>query len=221
MKMSSAFAAMLSMLLAATSAPAAFLIEPDIDGLDDTVLTFSPNFSFGGDTSTASQSIAATSFGLTGGDSLFGGDGSAFLDTYVYTYDPSSEADNLVLPAGTQLGDGDVGLGNVGGGPGTYRVYATWPFTENVSGGLTTYDVTTSGDSFSTPLDQNGRGHVWVLLGEIDYTSGPITVSQQAGENTFVSMRSAGVMFELIPEPTSLALFGLGTLSLALTRRRS
>lgn len=204
------------------SAHAGYIFEIDTDGLDDGVLTFNPNFAFGGDTTFASQSVTALAFGATGGDSIFGGDGVLFPDTYVYTYSPDSQADNLVIPAGQDLGEGNLGTGLVGGGPGTYRVYAAWPFTSNVGGGLTTYEVSTAGDSFIASLDQNGggagRGDVWAFLGDINYSGGPITVTQTAGTNAFVSMRAYGVLFEVVPEPaSSMFLVAAGVL---LLRRR-
>lgn len=186
-------------LLAMTSvAGAGFILEIDTDGLDDGVLSFNPGFSFGGDTTTASQSATASVVGGTGGDSIFGGNGVNFADTYVYTYSPDSEPDNLVLAPGTDLGEGNEATGEVGGGPGVYRVYAAWPFTDNVSGGLTTYEVTTAGDTFSIAVNQNNRGDAWVLLGEIEYTGGAVTVEQTAAINSFISMRAYGVLFEKV-----------------------
>ncbi|MEQ8850242.1 MAG: PEP-CTERM sorting domain-containing protein [Phycisphaerales bacterium] len=209
--------------LAAGAAPAAYLFEIDTDGLDDGVITYNPRFSFGGDTTIASQSATAALFGATGGDSIFGGDGTNLPDTYVYRYAPDAEADNLAVAAGTDLGEGNLATGLTGGGAGLYRVYAGFPFTTNVSGGLTTYSVTTAGDSFSVGIDQNGggagRGGAWLLLGEINYTGGDITVTQSSEINTFVSMRAYGVLFEAVPAPGTTALLGLGAL-VAVRRRR-
>ncbi len=204
------------------SAYAGYIIEIDTDGADDGVLTYNTDFAFSGDTTTASQSANAPVFGNTGGDSIFGGDGTLEPDTYTYTYAPDSQADNLVIPAGQDLGEGNVGTGLVGGAPGLYRVYAAWPFTSNVSGGDTRYEVTTAGDSFIVDIDQNGggdgRGDEWVLLGDITYTGGDITVSQMPSvQNSFVSMRAYGVLFEAVPEPTTAMLLGAAML---LVRRR-
>ncbi len=216
-------------------AQAAFLIEIDTDGLDDGVLTLNPLFGFGGDTTSASQSSPSSAVGMNGGDSVFAGNGSAENDTYTATYSPDSMADNLALAPGTDLGNGNFASGLVGGGPGTYAVYATWPFTDNVSGGPPTFNVTTAGDSSSMLVDQNGfvpavpapgvvpgspgLGNVWVLVGEVQYTSGSIDLEQVAFSNSFVSMRAAGYLFEKVPEPTA-ALLGLSGVALTLVRRR-
>ncbi len=184
----------------ASAAGAGFIIEIDTDGQDNGVIVFNPNFVFGGDTTTASQSTTANVVGGTGGDSIFGGNGTNVADTYVYTYSPDSQADNLVLAPGTALGEGNEATGAVGGGPGTYRVYASWPYTENVSGGTVTYTVESSIDSAQSFVDQNSRGDAWVYLGEVEYTSGAITVTQEAGSNTFISMRAYGVLFEKVED---------------------
>lgn len=194
---------------------AAFLFEIDTDGVDDGVVTFNPRFSFGGDTTTATASSASIAFGTTGGDSIFGGDGVVSLDTYVYAYAPDSEPDNLAVAVGQDLGEGNSATGATGGQPGMYTVYATWNFTNNVTGGLTEYVVSTAGDSFTVEINQNdasdlmgaaGRGDVWVRLGEIDYTSGDITVTQSPTDgNTFISQRAYGLLFEAAgttPGPT-------------------
>ena len=184
----------------ASAAGAGFIIEIDIDGQDDGVLTFNPNFAFGGDTTTASQSATASVVGATGGDSIFGGNGVNDPDAYVYRYTPTEQPDNLVLAPGTPLGEGNTASGVVGGGLGTYRVYASWPFTNNVSGGDVTFELVTIGDSFEVSIDQNNRGDAWVLLGEFEYTGGDIRLGQFAGSNTFISMRAYGVLFEKVED---------------------
>lgn len=209
-----------------TTAQAGFVLPIDTDGADDGPVTFNPRFSFGGDTTSASSSVASVAYGMPPGDSIFGGNGLVEPDTYVFRYDPAVDADNLVIPVGADLGNGNLATGLTGGAPGIYRVYATWPFTTSVSGGPTSFNVDTLGDSFSVILDQNGLGDAWIKLGEVTWTSGEITSTQQpTGANTFVSMRSAGLLFEpvrVVPEPHSYALFaGLGLLGLVAWRRRS
>ncbi|MGP1346716.1 MAG: hypothetical protein ACTS3F_08635 [Phycisphaerales bacterium] len=179
-------------------ARSAYIIEIDIDGLDDGAIVYNPDFSFGGDTTTASSSIACLAYGMTGGDSIFGGNGTAFPDHYSYRYSPFGQPDNIAIPAGTPLGQGNTATGAPGGVAGVYRVYAAWPFTQTVSGGPVQYTVATPGDLFQVSIDQNNQGDEWVLLGEITYAGGHIVVTQRAGTNTFVSMRSAGVLFERV-----------------------
>lgn len=215
--------------LLAPHASAARIVAIDIDGADDGPITFNPDFSFGGDTTIASTSIAGTAVGLPTGDSIFGGDGVTLPDTYVYTYTPSSQADNLVLAPGTDLGDGNVATGLVGGGAGLYNVYATWPITDNVSGGDTEYAVTVNGGTpVVTSVNQNtlGLGDVWFLVTTVNYTGvGSIVVSQSPSDaNTFVSMRGAGVLFELassdVPEPATWWMMLGGLSGMAVLRKR-
>ena len=221
-------------LLATHTAHSAYLIEVDTDGLDDGVLTYNSHFSFGGDTISASQGGASLAFGMTGGDSIFGGNGVSLPDTYVFTYNPSTDADNLAIPIWTELGEAgysSTATGLAGGAPGIYTVYATWPVTYNVSGGDTRFTTTTAGDSSIVDFDPNGGyypnppgiGNHWYKVGEINWTSGDITVTmQRTGGNTFVSMRAAGMLFEYeqIPEPSVLAMLGCGSFLVLFVRRR-
>jgi hypothetical protein len=223
MKSIKVIALLVMIALITAGAQGALLLEIDIDGADDGVLTYNPNFSFGGDTTSASQSAPSSAYGTNLADSIFGGNGVDLPDTYVYNYTPSSDADNLTLSAGQDLGGGNLASGLTGGGLGTYRVYATWPFTSNVSGGITTFTVSTAGATdVVVPIDQNGKGNEWILLGDIVFSDmgSSIVVTQEAGSNTYVSMRAYGVLFEMIPEPASMVLLGLGGLMLRSRRRR-
>jgi hypothetical protein len=218
-----------------TNAHAAVVIGSDIDPVDGPI-TLDANFSFGGDTTVASDSIPSAAVGTDGFGSLFGGNGTA-VDTYVYTYDVDVLADNLALAAGTALNDdGDASTGLAAGGTGTYNIYATWPITNTVSGGNTTYTLTDDMGStlFSVSIDQNTingfvdpangqtfAGGEWVPLSSatLDATK-TYTLTQESGAATFVSMRSAGILFEPVPEPSSILLFAMCAVYGVCLRRR-
>lgn len=204
-------------------ARAGFVIEIDTDGLDDGNLVFNPKFSFGGDTTSASQSVTTPAFGLTGGDSIFGGNGVAEPDTYLYRYTPGTDGDNLAIPNGTDLGGGNLSLGLTAGGAALYNVYATWPISSNVSGGPTNFSLSDGVNTlFTVSLDQNGTGGSWVYLGTAALDPAKTyTLAQTASQNTFVSMRASGALFDVagpIPEPASVGLLAAAGL-IALRRR--
>jgi len=207
-------------LLVSSTASAAFLVEAHQSGLAW------ENFMFGGDTFSAGSSNAASdAVGLTAETSIYGGDGLAFPDTYIFSYTPGEDDDNVSFVADTILGsqDGSPGLGHratgLEGGPdGKYNVYITIPSTSNVSGGPPTITITQEGDPIIIDdLDQNnggtgedtqinpdpdqpfvgGMNNAWYLLGTVDYLAGTTyTVTMEAGTNSFVSQRAHGVMWE-------------------------
>lgn len=195
------------------------MIEIDADGVNDGAFTPDDNFAFGGDTTTASTSVASPAFGLGSGDSLFGGDGTLVQDTYVYDYTPGTDGDNLVVAAGVALNaSGDLTTGLPAGAAGFYAVYAAWPATTGVSGGLVTFTLRDDSNNLlaTIPIEQNGGDGTWVKLFEVPLAdaTGTYTLTQTAGQNTFVSMRGDGVLFDYvrpIPEPTAalLAVFGV------------
>ena len=150
--------AAIALVAMAVSAPAAFIVEVHTSGLANA------NFSFGGDTTTASASIPSTAVGLVGTNSIFGGDGSV-TDTYVFSYTPGSDADNYSPAAGTVLGSVDGSPGNnntasglAGGGSGLYNVYISTPASTNVN---------LAGSKFT--LSQNGTP---VVIDPVDLNSG-------------------------------------------------
>lgn len=209
------------------TAHAAVVIEVDIDGKDDGVLTYSPHFSFGNDTTSATQSSPSTALGLTGGDSIYGGNGVNSPDTYIYTYTPGTVADNLTLAPGTALNnDGDFSSGITAGGTGDYNVYVTWPSSTNITGGVTSFTLTDGvSNLFSLSIDQNNKGNEWILLGSamLDQSK-TYQLIQQAGSNTFVSMRAAGVLFDAttaVPEPSGLLVAAVSSVFLVVRRRRA
>ncbi|MEM1027208.1 MAG: PEP-CTERM sorting domain-containing protein [Planctomycetota bacterium] len=217
----------------AAGANAAFVVNAD---------TSEANFSFGGDTTSASSSAASAAVG-TSGVSLFGGNGSADPDNYTFSYTPGTDADNFSPAAGSLLGSTtgfgtEFASGLAGGISGTYNVYITSPASTNVNpagslitvaGDAATGDVIaaldfndggTGADLDPGPAFVGGANNSWYLIGTVDLTAGTTyTVTVEANVNSFVSQRTAAVMWERVPEPATASLLGLG--ALAMLRRRS
>ena len=219
MKFSFSLASLWAIFLLASTAPAAFLVEAHHSGL-----AFD-HFEFGGDTFSSGESIPSTAVGTTASNSIYGGDGVAFPDTYIFYYTPGEDPDNLTLEAGTVLGskDGSPGNGHTatgleGGLSGRYNVYITSPASVNVNGVPTTLTMTQEDDPIVLEIDQNnsqtgddtqitagqpfvgGLNNAWYLLGSVDYVAGTTySVTMEAGSNTFVSQRVHGILWELFP----------------------
>ena len=228
---------LLSAMLMTVPASAAFIVN---------AATSDSNFSFGGDTTAASSSIASAAVGV-GGSSLFGGNGTT-TDTYVFSYTPGTDADNFSPAAGSLLGSTtgfgtELASGVAGGGSGTYNVYWTAPASTNVNAAGSIFTLQSDGgDVVTAALDGNnggtgpdldggpafvgGANNSWLLIGTVTLTAGnTYTVTQESVVNSFVSMRSAGVMWEAvasapeIPEPGSAVLLA-GMVGLGILKRR-
>lgn len=212
-----------TLLVMTTSSYAAFIVETTTGG------KALANFTSTG--ATVSATTHGLAEGLTPGiGSVFGGDAVDAPDVYTYTYTPGTDADNTTFTAGQDLGNGNLATGETGGASGLYNVYATWPVSDNISALPTTYSI--SGDSLTAELvvNQNqaatGLGNGWVLVGQVDLSVGnSYVLTQSSGvPPAYVSMRSAGVMFEaagaVIPEPASIMLIGLAGIGLACMRTR-
>jgi hypothetical protein len=149
-------------LLVADSARAAFIIEGHSSGKANAT-----NFSFGGGGTSASASLPSAAVGLTGTNSIFGGNATA-VDTYIFSYTPGTDVDNTVFAPGTVLGSttgfpgqGNLATGLPGGLPGLYNVYFTTPASTNVHLAGSKFIITQDGAPIEIdPVDLNNTGGV-------------------------------------------------------------
>jgi hypothetical protein len=213
---------------------AAFVVEPISGGK-----AFDHYAWAGGAGGVASvTALGGTAPGLSGiNSSIFGG--SVSPDIYRFSYTPGTDVDNTTFAADDPLGDNfgvaNLASGLVGGGSGLYNVYATWPVSSNVgpvpADPNVNFLVSSDGPLLTTPaINQNtglsgtpGGNEGWFLLGTVSLTAGnTYTVDMDAITDNFVSMRSAGVMWEAapVPEPSMVALSVIGGLGLLFALRR-
>ena len=239
MKILTLFAALSAALLCAAPTHAAFIVEGHSSGSGNA------NFSYGGDTTSASASTASAAVGLTGTNSLFGGNGTA-TDTYVFSYTPGTDADNFSPAASSLLGSvtefgTETASGAAGGGSGMYNVYWTLPATTNANADGSNFTITgdgapivlsaVNGNNGGTGADQDpdapfvgGANNAWYKMGTVQLTAGTTyTVTQESVTASFVSMRSHAIMWEAVavPEPASLVLMAVSGICALATRRRN
>ncbi len=213
-----------AVMVVATSAQGAFMIEPNGKASGN----FFATNGTGSSTAAGAGTLAAP--GLTSGAaSVFGG------ADYIYTYTPSADIDNTVFGVGQPLNSnaGLAATGATGGTAGVYNVYLTYPQSANNGGMPAIYNIDVDGDSITdvtNSYDQNvaslvtGLGiGLWELVGQITITdaSQPVTLTITPSTTPdFVGVRTAGVVFEIVPEPATLGLMGLGGLAMLSRKRR-
>jgi hypothetical protein len=208
---------------------AAFIVEPNGKASDH----FSAPSGVNG-TSTLAGAGTLAALGLTlDAASVYGG------SEYRFDYTPGTDGDNTTFAPGSTRNQFATftASGLSANFSDTYRVFRVHPETDNVSGGLTTYEVLLNGlpIGVSQSIDQNlvdiptglatgANIGLWEFIGEVTVTdpSDTITVVQTASVNTFVSMRSGGVMFEstAIPEPATGVILFLAMATTGISRRR-
>jgi hypothetical protein len=134
-----------------------------------------------------------------------------------------------------------LATGQVGGATGIYNVYFTTVTSTNVDASGSRFDITSDLPTVSlNPVNLNdgntgpdevagtpytgGANNRWLLIATVPLTAGTTyTVTQTANAATFVSQRSAGVMWEYVgpvPEPATFMLASIGILSIGCLRRR-
>ena len=165
--------------------------------------------------------------GVTAESAVYGGTVD-HVYTFYYTPSPfgSLDVDNVVFTGGTDLGNGDLATGLVGGGAGLYNVYATWRASDNVTQNNANFTVASEAEDVSLlNVQQYGitvplppGSDTWLLLAErVPLITGrTYAVTQAAVVDNWVSMRSHGVMWEFVEpiEPLTDVVVPGGVLSI-------
>jgi hypothetical protein len=206
---------------------AAFIVEPNGKASDHFTATPATN---GNSTLAGAGTLAA--LGLTpDAASVFGG------TEYRFDYTPGTDGDNTTFAPGERRNQFAtfIASGLLANFNGRYRVFRVHPETQNVSGGLTTYEILINDvpTGVSQSIDQNlidiptglatgANIGLWELIGEVTVAdpTDTITVVQTATNGGFVSMRSGGIMFESIPEPATGVMLALAAVGAVIARRR-
>ncbi len=184
--------------LITAGAQAAFIVEPGAGGKAQTT-----NF-----TGAGSGSIGNVAIGITVGSIWSGTGAGGSTQDFLFSYTLGTDEGNTTISAGTDLGNGDLATGLVGGETGLYNVYVTWPNSTNVakSGpGLCEITVTNDGADVVGSHDQNtgqsgspGGSRAWLRVAQdvVLTWDNQYTVNEHATSWEWVAMRSNGVMWE-------------------------
>ncbi len=187
-------ASLVVIAMLAVNVQGAFIVEAIEGGLANA------NYTGTGRISTA-YPIGSDAVGCLATNGVFGATGD---HVYVFSYTPGTDMDNTVIAAGRDLGNGDLASGLVGSCSGVYNVYATWPVSTNVDADGCYFTTTSDGpDAVTGTFNQNAPSigsDKWVLIAEdVTLTAGvTYTITQTANDPTWVSMRSHGVMWEVV-----------------------
>jgi hypothetical protein len=158
------------------------------------------------------SSLASFAPGLefwgTAEHSLFTSDETPAYYDFPYIYTPAFDVDNFFSSEGFDLANGHLSSGLIGGAPGLYNVYITWPESTNVEGDC---KITVSNDGPEVVLDvvdmntggtgDPGGNDGWFRIAEqIHLTTGTTyTIHQIAlAPSGYPIMRSHGVLWELV-----------------------
>ena len=159
------------------------------------------------------ESIVSTAPGLstwgTAEHSVFNSDETPLYFDFPYIYTPGFDVDNFLSPEGFDLANGHLSSGLLGGAPGLYNVYITWPASTNVDTDGCRITVTNDGETVDLPfVDMNtgetgtpGGNNGWFRIAEgIHLTTGITYEIHQIAHDPmgYPSMRSHGVLWELV-----------------------
>ena len=201
----------------AVNVEAGFMVETDMGSVFGGSGLANANYSGDGGESTWGAS-GSKALGTQALNAVFGGSGEQI---YTFSYTPSPvgclDVDNVTFAPGADLrGDeSDIASGKTGGVPGLYNVYATWCDSENVPENNVNFTTTSEGDDVSLLSVQQYGYHpgappgsdTWLLIAErVPLVTGrTYTVIQEAIAKSAVSMRSHGVLWELVEPDDPLA----------------